>query len=147
MQAPCPDPDEIKAGKAYTKVMGYDPITYHTDHKISMVVDAINKGIPDLADVLQDLEANIRDVIHSEIREMKKEVIATTIFDAVITSATDISIDINELKRIIEDTLSITDVIDNPEDEEDAYEILMDEDEEDDIIYDEDEDDDFDDED
>ena len=105
-----PDPDEVKAGKQYKKVMGYDPITYHTDYKVNAVLSAIEKEIPDLASTLKDLEANIKDAINNEIRELKKEVIATIIFDALITSSTEVNLDVIELKRIIEDTLDISEV-------------------------------------
>ena len=143
-----PDPDEVKAGKAYKRVMGYDPITYHTDHKITSVLKAAEAAIPELHDAVKELESNIRVVIHDEIREVKKEIIATVIFDALIGASTDITIDVRELKQVIEETLDVMDVIEAPEDlddpEVDVYDLLMEDDDENevDLLFD-DEDDDF----
>ena len=129
-----PDPDEVKAGKAYKKVMGYDPITYHTDYKITTVLNAVEKEMPDLAETVKELEGNIRSAIHDEIREVKKEIIATMIFDALISASTDVDINVQELKSIIEEALDVADVIEAPEDMEvdpdvEVYDLLMEEEE------------------
>lgn len=140
-----PSSDEVEAGKAYEEVLGYNPITFHLDDSLSKVLAAITKSIPQLAPTIDEVRDSLKDAIHDEVRALKKETIASIVFDTLLNFSDDLEVDIQDVKHIIESTLDLPDLIIDPldgddymldeEDDEDSDSIFEDED------YDDDEDD------
>ena len=135
-----PSSDEVEAGKAYEELLGYDPITFHLDDSLGKVLSAITKAIPQLAVTIDEIRDSLKDAIHEEVRALKKETIASILFDTLLNFTDDLEVDIQDVKHIIEDTLDLPDLIIDPLDDE---EYLLDEEEDDesDSMFDEEDDD------